>query len=86
MFLCGNSVFHYTTIEQVNGAIGVLSKALIVSDHADRCAASVQFFQQVHDSFAIAGIEISSRFVRQKNRRFASQGARDSDALLLAAR
>jgi hypothetical protein len=53
----------------VDGAISVLGKPLVVGDHANRGTDGVQFIQQFHDRFAIAGIEITSRFVGEKNRR-----------------
>ncbi len=69
----------------MNGAIGVLSKTFVVSHHADRRAAGVQFFQQVHHRFAVARIEITGRLIGEKNCRFAGQGPRHRDALLLTA-
>src|SRR5205814_3001072 len=81
-----SAVFHYSTVEQVNGAIGVLREPFVVRDHADGRAAGVQFFEQVHDRFTISRIEISSWFVGKENRRFAGESARDGHALLLTAR
>src|SRR5258707_520607 len=54
-------------------------------NHADGRAASVQFLEQIHDRFAVSRIEVAGRFVSQEDGRFTGEGARDSDALLLAA-
>ena len=78
-------VLHYSTVEQVNRAIGVLGKTRVMRHHADGRAGGVQFLEQIHDRFAIARIEISGRFVREKDRRFAGQSAGHGDTLLLAA-
>src|SRR5262249_39121422 len=39
------AVFHDTTVEQMDCAIGVLREPLVVRDHANGRAAAVQFFQ-----------------------------------------
>src|SRR2546423_653726 len=64
-------------------AIGVACIAWVVRDHADRGAFSMQFAKQVHDGLAISRIQVSCRFVSQKDSRLAAQGASHSDALLL---
>ena len=61
------------------------AKARVVRDHANGRAAGVQFLQKIHDRFAVARIEVAGRFVGEKNCRLAGEGARDRDALLLAA-
>ena len=70
-FLGGDSVLHYAAIKEMHRAIGMLCKAFVVRDHANRRAACVQFFQQIHDCLAVAGIEIARWFVREKNCRLA---------------
>src|SRR6266481_1454278 len=67
-------------------AICVLRETLVMRDHADRGAALMQFSKQTHDRFAIARVKVSSRLVRQQNRRPARKRTRDCDTLLLAAR
>ena len=42
-------------------------------------------FEQIHHRFAVARVEVAGRFVGQEDRRLAGEGARDGDALLLAA-
>src|SRR6202040_209930 len=46
----------------------------------------VQFLEQIHYRFTVAGVEISGRFVREQDRRLTSESARDSHALLLTTR
>ena len=67
-------------------AICVLRETLVMRDHADRGAALMQFSEQAHDRFAIARVKVSSRLVRQQNRRSTGKRTRDCDALLLATR
>src|SRR5437867_9779859 len=67
-------------------AICVLRETLVMRDHADRGAALMQFSEQTHDRFAIARVKVSSRLVRQQNRRSTGKRTRDCDTLLLAAR
>jgi hypothetical protein len=69
----------------MNCPVGVLGKARVVRHHANRGAAGVQLFQQIHDGFAISGIEISRRLVGQKDGRPAGQGTGHRHALLLMA-
>ena len=54
-------------------------------DHADRRAFVMQLPQQVHDRFAVLGVEVTGRFVGQQDGGFAAQRAGNRDALLLAA-
>ena len=77
-------IFHDATVEEMDGAIGVLGESLVVRDHADRGAALMQFSEQAHDRFAIARVKVSSRLVCQQNRRPAGKRTRDCDTLLLA--
>ena len=58
----------------MNGAIGVLREAFVMRDHADRGTTLVQFPEQVHHCFAVAGIEVASRLIGQQNRRPARNG------------
>jgi len=69
----------------MHGPICVLSKTLIVRDHADSGPALVQLAQQMHDRFAVVRIEITGRLVCEEDRWPASKRASDCDALLLAA-
>src|SRR5207244_3079424 len=59
--------------------------ARIVRDHAQRRPAAVQLAEELHDRFAVDGIEISGWLVRKQDRRRADERARYRDALLLAA-
>src|ERR1700688_935020 len=61
----------------------VLRETLVMRDHANRGATLMQFPEQTHDRFAIARIEIASRFVGKQNRRPAGKRARDGNTLLL---
>src|SRR6266487_1950428 len=84
--LRGDPVFNDTAVKQMHGAIGMLSEALVVRDHANCGATLMQFSEQTHDRFAIARVKVSSRLVRQQNRRPAGKRTRDCDTLLLATR
>ena len=66
--------FHYTGIEEKDGAVGVTGIARVVGGAADCSAAEVEFAEQVHDSFAIGGVEISGGLLRQQKCRFPLQG------------
>ena len=48
--------------------------------------ACVQFAQQIHDGFAIGGVQVTGRLIRQQDQRIAAQRARHGHALLLTAR
>jgi energy-coupling factor transporter ATP-binding protein EcfA2 len=71
--------------EQMHFTVGELGEARIVRDHADGGAVLVQFFQQLHDCFAVAGVEVSGRLIRKQDGGRPSQRAGDSDTLLLTA-
>src|SRR4051794_33887899 len=66
-------------------AIGVLREPHIVRHHTDRRAGGVQFLQQVHYGFTVAGIEIARRFIGEEDGWLTGEGARDGDTLLLSA-
>jgi len=74
--LGGDFVLDNPAVKQVNGAIGVLRETLIMRDHANGRAAGVQFLEQIHDRFAVARIEVTGRFVGEKDGRLAGDGAR----------
>ena len=78
-------LFHYAAIEEMNLPVGCASIARIVSDHADRRSALMQFSEQVHDGFAVVRIEVSGWFVCKKNQGFAGNRPRYCHALLLPA-
>jgi hypothetical protein len=60
-------------------------EAGVVRDHADGGPVTVEFLQQLHDGFAIAGVEIAGGFVREQDGRLAAKRSRNGYALLLAA-
>jgi hypothetical protein len=69
----------------MHSAIGVLSEALVMCDHANGGSVLVQFLEQLHHRFAIARIKIARGFVCQQNGRPARESPGDSHPLLLAA-
>jgi hypothetical protein len=69
----------------MDGALGMLGKPLIVRDHANCRAASVEFFQQIHHRFAVTGIQVSGWFIRQQDGGLAGESSGDGNALLLTA-
>ena len=81
--LCSNAIFDDLAIEQMHSAIRVLSETLVVRNHANGSATLMQFAEQMHDSFAVVRIEVTSWLVGKQNRRSARQGARDCNTLLL---
>src|SRR5436190_16497298 len=76
-------IFHDATVEEMDCAVGVLGKPLVVRDHTDRRAALVQFLEQRHDRFAVPRIEVARRFVGEQDRRLTRESARHRDTLLL---
>jgi hypothetical protein len=64
-----------------------LRRAWIVGDHDDGLAVLfVQRLQQVEDFVAGLAIQVAGGFVAEQQRGIGDDGARDADALLLAAR
>ena len=58
----------------------------VVRDHDDRLAVlAVERLQQVEDLVARLAVEVAGRLVAEQQRRVGDDGARDADALLLAA-
>src|SRR2546430_14394667 len=76
------AVLDNASVEQMDGAIGVLREPLVVRDHANGRATGVQFLEQIHHRFAVSRIEVSSRLVREQDRRLAGERARDPPAPL----
>src|SRR5437868_14758346 len=63
-------------VEQMNGALGMAGKALVVGDHADGRTFAMELLKQFHHSLTISGIEVSGRLVRQQDRRLTCESAR----------
>ena len=57
----------------------------VVRRHDDGRARAVDAVQQLHDPDRRLGVEVARRLVGQQQRRMVDEGARDADALLLAA-
>src|SRR6266496_5981712 len=81
--LRGDPVFNDTAVKQMHGAIGMLSEALVVRDHANGSPVLVQLFEELHHCFAISRIKIARGFVCQQNGRPACESPGDGHALLL---
>src|SRR6266852_2019097 len=77
--------FDDAAVEEVNGALGKFGVALVVGDHADGGAVAVQVAQQLHDRFAVFGVQVSGGLVSHQDERIADQSAGHSDTLLLTA-
>src|SRR6266852_5065692 len=75
--------FDDAAVEEVNGALGKVGVALVVCDHADGGAVAVQIAQQLHDRFAVFGVQVSGGLVSHQDERIANQRAGHGDALLL---
>ena len=65
---------------------GITGHVGLVGDDDDRDAAAVQVLEQGHDLHARARVEGAGGLVGQDENRLVDEGARDRDALLLAAR
>ena len=75
------------TVTHLDDALTGSGCLRIVRDHYDRLIKSiVQLAKHLQNQFRVFRIEIAGRFVRQDNRRPVDDGARQGDALLLAAR
>src|SRR3712207_4287010 len=61
----------------------MLREPNVVRDHADGRAAGVEFFEEIHHRFAVAGIEVTGRLVGEEDGRMTSERTRHGDALLL---
>ena len=66
-------------------AVGELGESRIVRHHADGGTVFMQLLQQLHDRFAVAGVEVSGRLIREQNGGRPGQRTGDGDTLLLTA-
>src|SRR5712664_623379 len=78
--------FDDAAVEEVNGALGKVGVALVVRDHADGGAVAVQVAEQLHDRFAVFGVQVSGGLVGHQDEGIADQSAGHSDTLLLTSR
>ena len=78
-------LFHDLAIEEMNGPVGELGVARIMSDHADGGAFTVEFAQQFDHRLAVLGVQVPGGLIRQQNRRLAGQRASHGHTLLLTA-
>src|SRR5437868_6034270 len=75
-----------TAVLQLDDALAHLVDHLtVVRDHQDGRAATVDAVEELHDPHRRVGIEVAGRLVADEERRVIDEGARDRDALLLAA-
>ena len=85
-FLCRDTiVFDNAAVEQMHSAICVLRKTRVVRYHANGRTGGMQFFEQIHDRFAVARIEIPGRLVREQDCGFTGKSTRYRHSLLLTA-
>src|SRR5215813_9382441 len=63
------------SVKEMDGALRVPSETGIVRHHHDCGAIAMQAAQQFHDGLGIARVEISSRLVREQDRRATGQSA-----------
>ena len=71
------------TVAQNDDTPRVLRDVRFVRDHHDRLASVRQVFENSHDFFRRLRVEVSCRFVGQKDCRLPAQRASYGDALLL---
>src|SRR5437667_8526922 len=82
---CG-VVSHNPSVLQLNNAATVGSISLRVRDLDDGRPAVIQPLEELHDLFALCGMQISSRLVGEDQLRAKDHRARHAHKLLLAAR
>ena len=56
-----------------------------MSDHDDRGPLLIEVSQDSHDLLPVSGIQVARRLIGQQHVRLGDNGARNGDALLLAA-
>src|SRR2546422_8812936 len=66
-------------VKQVNCALGEICVTLIVRNHAYRRTIAMQIAEQLHDGFAVLGVQVSSRLVSHQNQRITDQRASHGD-------
>ncbi len=82
----GCGVFHHLSAAQANDAIGA-AREFDVMRHQHECRVKfpVHLENQIHDRAGRVRIEITGRFVREKNVRAIDESAGERDSLLFAA-
>src|SRR5260370_14961934 len=80
------SVPRNPAIVEVNDPVTVLGVLLVMGDLDYGGAGIVESLEKLHDLFALARVQVSSRLVGQNYFRIGDHGARDSNKLLLTAR
>src|SRR6266550_1341440 len=74
------------SVTEHDNATRVRSDVSFVRDHDHCLALGSQLLEHLHDFFRGSRVEISSRLVREKNRRLVHESARDCNTLALSAR
>src|SRR5205814_3143378 len=77
--------FHNPAIAELNDWFAVGGILLGVRDLHDRHALLVQLTEELHDLFALAGVQVSGRFIGEQKLRLGDDRSRNADQLLLAA-
>src|SRR6476619_5467546 len=72
-------------LERDHALAHLVDHLAIVSDHENRRAGAVDAVEELHDPDARVGVKVPGRLVADEERRMVDDGARDRDALLLAA-
>ena len=70
-------------VEKMHGTLGVTGISRVVRDHTYCRTLSMQLTQEIHNGFAISRIQVSCRFVGEKDCRLPAQRPSHGDALLL---
>ena len=79
-------ILYYTSVEEVDDAVGVTGITLRVGDHHDGGALLVQLGEQIHHLLAILGVEVAGGLVGEDELGVGHHGTGDGHALLLSAR
>lgn len=74
------------TVADGHGAVGLGGDAGVVCDKNDGFAALLELMEGLHHKRSSGGVQVSRRLIGQDDGRVIDKGARDCDALHLAAR
>ena len=77
------NLWHYLTIEEVDGALGVAGIALRVGYHHNGGAFLIQLGEQLHHLQTVLGVKITSRLIGEDQLGIHHNGSSNGDTLLL---
>src|SRR5438477_1502433 len=78
--------FYNPAVAQLNNAFAIGSVLLRMRDLDDGHAFIIKLAKQLHDFFALAGVQVSRGFIGEQKLRFSNDRTRNTNELLLSAR